>query len=439
MKKAVVFLGNMVFVLLLLAGCGNAVEQTEQKEPETVTENVLQTGAAEDEAEEKDAKDSAADHAEKGRAEEGDTKEESRDILRAPSREEIFAAREKVLEGMLQEEADRLGGIVKAADDRMESAYLEENIFDKLSDEESEYWHYFEQEGGMQSEDFVNLVKGAMNSVQDEALRADLLQIIDLTDMAAGAHDVRYAYELYKVLHDLDYFLFGDGMTDGGEDREDAGTAAVYYGVLHVYDGEPFRPGNKYYAAKYQYVESDETEYGTVKQEHEEFFDQSGVKSFYYDMECFYFDKTYPAVVNETLQTYYDGKREAYRLDSEGYTVESYGEPHIPYDLLMFYYVAYAGDDYVSVVFNDVCYMGGAHPDSWLEGITIDCSTGEIVDAGRFTDDSAEETGEQIRAVLGENSVYTPEHWSYYITDRSVVFFYYNPRFWDQVATKRVR
>lgn len=203
--------------------------------------------------------------------------------------------------------------------------------------------------------------------------------------------------------------------------------------------GEPSGAGNKYYIAEDQYVD-DETKYGTVKKEHEEFQDRNGIKSFYYDMDCFYFGETYPDVVNETLQTYYDGKKEAYRLDySENYTIESYGEPHIPYDNLIFFYVTYAGDDYVSLVFNDVSYMGGAHPESALEGITIDCSTGEMVDASRFTDDSAEETGEQIKAVLGEDFVYTPEHWNYYITDESVVFFYYNPRFWEQVAAKRVR
>lgn len=203
--------------------------------------------------------------------------------------------------------------------------------------------------------------------------------------------------------------------------------------------GEPSGAENKYYSADDQYIEDDETKYGTVKKEQEEFYDQDGIKSFYYDMDCFYFDETYPAVVKETLQTYYDGKKENYRLDAENYSIESYGEPHIPYDRLLFFYVTYAGDDYVSLVFNDVCYMGGAHPESWMEGITIDCSTGEMVDASRFTDDSAEETGAQIQAVLGEDFIYTPEHWSYYITDESVVFFYYNPRFWDQVATKRVR
>lgn len=233
-----------------------------------------------------------------------------------------------------------------------------------------------------------------------------------------------------------------DGAADQvGEDivKENAAEKGTVEDTAEEESGEPSGAGNKYYIAGDQYVDDDETKYGTVKKEHEEFQDRNGIKSFYYDMDCFYFDETYPAVVNETLQTYYDGKKEAYRLDySENYTMESYGEPHIPYDNLIFFYVTCAGDDYVSLVFNDVSYMGGAHPYSALEGITIDCSTGEMVTADRFTGDSAEETGAQIEAVLGEGFVYTPEHWSYYITEESVVFFYYDPRFWGRVATKRV-
>lgn len=203
--------------------------------------------------------------------------------------------------------------------------------------------------------------------------------------------------------------------------------------------GELSGAENKYYNAEDQYVDDDATKYGTVKKEHEGFQDGNGNEYFYYDMDCFYFDKTYPAVVNETLQTYYDGRREAYRHDSEAYAGDPDWGVNTPYDSLIFFYVTYAGDDYVSLVFNDVSYMGGAHPDSALEGITIDCSTGEMVDASRFTGDSAEETGAQVEAVLGEDFIYMPEEWGYYITDDSVVFFYYNPRFWDQVATKRVR
>ncbi len=82
--------------------------------------------------------------------------------------------------------------------------------------------------------------------------------------------------------------------------------------------------------------------------------------------------------------------------------------------------------------------MGGAHPYSAADGITIDCSTGEIVAVDRFLDDSDEEIEEQIKALLGMDA-YESEEWDYYITDRSVVFFYYDPRFWNLVETKRLR
>ena len=54
----------------------------------------------------------------------------------------------------------------------------------------------------------------------------------------------------------------------------------------------------------------------------------------------------------------------------------------------------------------------------------------------RFLDDSEEEVGEQLKSVLGMD-VYDSAEWDYYITENSVVFFYYDPRYWDSVATKR--
>lgn len=207
------------------------------------------------------------------------------------------------------------------------------------------------------------------------------------------------------------------------------------------YGEKLLEPENKYYnIAEYPHANNDETEYGNIKQEHKEFRDQNDNSFFYYDMECFYFNETYPAILNETLQAYYNAKKESYHHDSETYAGETYeGEAYSnipPFDSLIFQCVTYAGDDYVSLLFNDVTYMGGAHPYSALDGITIDCGTGEIVTVNRFIDDTDEEIGEQIKTVLGID-VFDPKEWDYYITDSSVVFFYYDPRFWDSVATKR--
>lgn len=456
MRKAAIYILNVMFVFLLV-GCGEEMNRTEMEESETTMESILPEEAAED-----------------------DEEENSIDILQAPSKEEVLAMREKVLKGMSQEEIDRMKENIKAANLQMEHAYLNDYIFDSLSDKDSVYWQYFDQRGEIQlgwwyeghiysmdvimraegiseeefykrnyepgivynrfdAENFIDLIEDMMNSVHDENLSADLRQLIDLADLAAATHDMQYACEIYKILHDLDYFLLRYGIEDVGKYTQDTSTVATYYGVLNVYGGKPFKPENKYYIVEYQNADNDETEYGNIRQEHEEFRNQDDSSYFYYDMECFYFDETYPVLLNETLQTYYDLKKESYHHDAETYAGELPEESMMPpYDSLIFDHVTYAGDDYVSLLFHDVGYMGGVHPYSALEGITIDCSTGEIVTVNRFIDDSDEEIGEQIKAILGMD-VFEPTEWDFYITDRSVVFFYYAPEFWDLAATKRLR
>lgn len=461
MRKAAVYILNMMFVFSLF-GCGEKMNMTETEESETTIESSMPDEVVEDDVEE------------------DVVEENSVDILQKPSKDEVLAMREKVLEGMSQEEIGRLNENIKVANLVMEGAYLNDYIFDRLSDKDSVYWQYFDQKGEIQlgwlynyhiysmdvimraegiseeefyernyepgtvynrfdAENFIDLIEDMMNSVHDENLSADLQQLIDLTDLAAATHDMQYASEIYKILHDLDYFLLRYGIEDVGKYMQNTSTVAKYYGVLNVYGGKPFKPENKYYIVEYQNVDHDETVYGNIRREHEEFRDQDGSSYFYYDMDCFYFNETYPAILNETLQTYYDLKKESYHHDSETYAGGSSEESNKPpYDSLILDHVTYAGNDYVSLLFNDVSYMGGAHPYSAFEGITIDCSTGEIVPVNRFLDDSDEDIGEQIRAVSGID-VYDPREWDYYITARSVVFFYYDPGFGDLTATKRLR
>lgn len=261
-RKVVICILNIMFVLLL-AGCGKKVNQAEIEEPETTIEVISQGEVVED-----------------------DVEENSIDILQAPSKDEVLTMREKVLEGMSQEEIDRLNENIKVANLQMESAYLTENIFDKLSDKDSVYWQYFDQKGDIQlgwwykgnicsmdmimrtegiseeefyktynepgivynrfdAKNFIDLIEDMMNSVHDENLLADLQQLIDLTNLATETHDVQYANEIYKILHDLDYFLLRYGIEDVGKYTQDAGTVETYYGVLNVYGGEPFKLENK--------------------------------------------------------------------------------------------------------------------------------------------------------------------------------------------------
>ena len=165
----------------------------------------------------------------------------------APTKEEVLSTRELVLEGMSEKEIDRLRENIKIANQQMESAYLYDDIFAKLEDKESLYWNYFDNKGDIQisatetvynrfnAENFINLLEEMKTTVQNEGLQNDLQQIIDQTALAAETHEMKYANNIYKLLHDMDYYLLRYGPEDVGKYTQDASVAAKYYGVLKVY------------------------------------------------------------------------------------------------------------------------------------------------------------------------------------------------------------
>ncbi len=244
------------------------------------------------------------------------------------SKEEVQNLREHVLEGMTDEEIERLTENIKVANLRLEAAYLNDNIFDKLSDKDSLYWNYFDKKGDIQigwtydgtysemksirekegisqkefyekygapvvaynrfdaanfisliqdmqrtysemksirekegisqkefyekygapvvaynrfdAANFISLIQDMQKSVHNDMLTADLQQLIDLTILAQETHEMEYANQIYKILHDLDYFLLRYGIEDVGKYTKDGSTVATYYGVLAVYGATPF-------------------------------------------------------------------------------------------------------------------------------------------------------------------------------------------------------
>lgn len=193
-----------------------------------------------------------------------------------PSKEEVLVMRELVLDGMTDEEIERLTENIKVANLQMESAYLNDDIFEKLSDKDSLSWNYFDQKGDIQTgwsyegnysdikkvmdeegisknefdekygepviqynrfdaNNFIDLIADMQKSVQNEFLVADLQQLIDLTSLAAETHEMEYANEIYQILHDLDYFLLRYGIEDVGMYTRDKSVVSTYYGVLTVY------------------------------------------------------------------------------------------------------------------------------------------------------------------------------------------------------------
>lgn len=170
-----------------------------------------------------------------------------------PAKEEVLTARGQALKGMSAEEIKRLTENIKVANLRMESAYLYDDIFGKLEDKESLYWNYFDEKGEIQvgwtydgqeimvynrfdAENFMELMKEMKELVQDERLREDLQKLIDETGLAAETHEAEHAGNIYKLLHDMDYYLLRYGPEDVGQYVRDGSTIAKYYGVLSVYD-----------------------------------------------------------------------------------------------------------------------------------------------------------------------------------------------------------
>lgn len=197
--------------------------------------------------------------------------------ISAPSKEQVLAAREQAFQGMSEEETARLTENIKIANLQMESAYLNDNLFEKLEDSDSLYWNYFDEKGDIQigwvyhgsleerkalmenenlsweevgiqygdpemvynrfhAQNFIDLLEEMKGSVQNEALRADLQQIMDETALAAETHDMEHACKIYQLLHDLDYYLLRYGPEDVGKYVQDTSLISRYYGVLSVYN-----------------------------------------------------------------------------------------------------------------------------------------------------------------------------------------------------------
>ena len=179
-----------------------------------------------------------------------------------------------VLEGMTEEQVQRLKEAVMAANLDWEHRYLDSNIFGRLEDPDDLEWNRFEQTGEIQigwtwdgklggdidavcreknitkdefyaqygkrivtenhedADGFAERFSKLRDTVQDEALKADLQYIIDEMQLAKDTHEMAHANNLYEKLHDLDYFLLRYGPEDIGKYVRDRSTAEKYYGTL---------------------------------------------------------------------------------------------------------------------------------------------------------------------------------------------------------------
>ena len=85
------------------------------------------------------------------------------------------------------------------------------------------------------ADSFIVLMEKLRDSLQTELLKADFDYLISCMQLAKDTHDVEYMIEIYRILHDMDYFLFRYGIEDMGNYVDDISTISKYYGVLSVY------------------------------------------------------------------------------------------------------------------------------------------------------------------------------------------------------------
>lgn len=190
-----------------------------------------------------------------------------------PTEAEVLAMRDVVLENMAEDDIARLKNTVKKANLAMEGDYLNGNTLEKMEDPESLAWNYIDELGeihigwayntedlqwktayNLSDEEFnkmygqrvfaYNEVNGEVfiehmteirDSIYNESLKKDFDSLIWNMEQAMETHDVEYMYQIYRIFHDMDYFLLRYGISEMAEYVSDLSTVAKYYGVLEVY------------------------------------------------------------------------------------------------------------------------------------------------------------------------------------------------------------
>ena len=181
-------------------------------------------------------------------------------------------------------------------------------------------------------------------------------------------------------------------------------------------------------------------DYGEIQEYGSEFYYEEDVMGFYYNLETFYLNSEFLYTMNETLDKVYDDYLYQYRETEERYMEqgkESFVERRVPYSELVFLGIQYAGQDYVSLLFNDVTYMGGAHPYSFWDAVTIDCCTGEEVNASEVLGIDDDEILEVVNDLMGLEEDADWGHLDFYLQEDTIVFFYRMPGFWEDVVLNR--
>jgi hypothetical protein len=199
--------------------------------------------------------------------------------LQKPDKEAVLAAREAALEGMTEEEIERVKNVAIGINLKLEHEFLYGDIEYAMADPNSAMWNYLEQAGediivgyayrqeiweqkeelGLSDEEFqaqygepvyadneydaarlIEIFTELQDSIQNEAFKQDWIILTEYVQKAKDTHDIQYIRDMYHMAHDMDYYLLRYGPEDVGAYIEDKSTVDMYYGVLEDYKGTPY-------------------------------------------------------------------------------------------------------------------------------------------------------------------------------------------------------
>lgn len=185
-------------------------------------------------------------------------------------------------------------------------------------------------------------------------------------------------------------------------------------------------------------------DYGECSNTVKDFYNDDEKKTYYYEMDEFFFSNEKYAKVNDYLQQMYENYRTQYEEEGENHTgayelVDETLSEGQRYDdnYLVFNGITLADDEYVSLHFNDtVYYAGAAHPLSYYIPVTISIATGEEV----TPEEVLGKTWDEIRAagsIEEENEENFNADYGFYITEKELCYLYRTYFFAEEIRIPR--
>ena len=212
-------------------------------------------------------------------------------------------------------------------------------------------------------------------------------------------------------------------------------------------------------------------DYGECSNTVKDFYNDDEKKTYYYEMDEFFFSDEKYAKVNDYLQQMYENYRTQYEEEGEDHTgayelVDETLSEGQRYDdnYLVFNGITLADDEYVSLHFNDtVYYAGAAHPLSYYIPVTISVATGEEVTPEEVLGKTLQHTGEyatfkqwtdlgghirkgekaeptvfwQLQPIEEENEENFNADYGFYITEKELCYLYRTYFFVEEIRISR--